>query len=199
MNADAPKSKRRRINPPPEGDFARGHLLWLPNQLEVVKQFSFTVPHKPPLLNDILTLRAAQAGRYGHHQYTAFKDAWEAVVRHYWVTSSWIHGSPPPKVLEAYNVRYLYMLGDRKADLSGFHAAFEKVLLDALVQGGALPGDSLRHHQGGSYGWQWTPGKWGVLVTVTQVEMPPGFTDQRKAVGRFRTRRRKARPPRSTT
>lgn len=193
--------------PPKVGVLAHhGHTLWHWDDVEVVTRIILSIPHKPPSLNDLNTLLKHDAHAQGNGGYNDFKAAWEAVIRHYWVQQAKERGSRPPRILGRYKCSYVYLFGDRRMDPSDVHAAFEKICLDALCknvpvivdgkakEAGALPGDAFRHHDGSSYKPVYTPGKWGVVITFEQVQddtvMAPA--DRRKAVGRFRTRRRMA-------
>lgn len=198
VNAEA---KRNRLVRPPQGDFTRGHLLWLPDDLPAVHELVVTVPHRPPTLNDLNQLLKRDARTRGHKGYSSFKEAWEAVIRHYWVLQAHTRGSKPPRIVGPYRCSYLYLCGQRNIDPSNLHAAFEKLFLDALVDGNCLGGDDFGHHIGSTYQPQHTPGQWGVVVTITAdtTVTREQIMDRRKNIGRYRTRRRPSRPPRSTT
>lgn len=172
--------------------FSRGDMLWLPEQLDTVTRFCFTIPHKPPLLNDLNQLRAIDATRQGGRGgYNDYKSAWARIIRHYWVMTSRQANCRPWRIVGPYRAEYLYICADRRADPSNMHAASEKFVLDALVEVGALPGDGFKWHEAGStYSAQHAPGTWGIFVTLEQVA-EPATTDKRKAVGRHRTRRAK--------
>lgn len=198
VNAGA---KRSRLVRPPQGDFSRGHLLWLPGDLPATAELVVTVPHRPPTLNDLNQLRARDARTRGHNGYTRFKEAWEAVIRHHWVLQAHTRGAKPSRITGPYTCSYLYLCGQRTVDPSNLHAAFEKLFLDALVEGHCLPGDDYGHHLGSSYKTHHTPGQWGVVVTITADASVTReqIMDRRKNVGRHRARRRPSKAPRSTT
>lgn len=191
--AESKPRKPRRIPQAPAGDFHRGEMLWMPSMLTWAPKLTFTVPFKPPSLNELNQLRAIDARRQGHHGYNDFKTRWEDVIRHCWVTTCWQAGQTAPRRLTgAFRAQYLYICADRRSDVSNLHAAFEKILLDALVSAGALPGDRFAHHRGSSYEAEHTPGKWGVVVTLTECDPQAEPVDRRKAIGMYR--RKNGRP-----
>lgn len=197
MTEAPPKPKARKAGQPPEGDFSKGAMLWLPNMLRPSAGFSFTVPQRPPSLNEIDDLKK-QAAKIRGTMYTAYKIAWEEVIRHYWVMQTGLgaseivvagkpRGYVPQIIRSPYLVRYMYLLKSRRWDPSNLHAAFEKFMLDALVDVGALPGDGAKWHRGSSYTWTDSE-SWGAVISIEQAE-PDRPMDKRKAVGRHRTRR----------
>ena len=190
-----PVSRARRqtalpVEPDDGWGFTRGDLLWLPEQLSSVTKFCFTIPFKPPSLNELNALRAQDAHRQGNKGYSDFKAGWERVIRHFWVMSASQFGQKPPRIVGAFKASYLYICADRRSDPSNMHAATEKFVLDALVAAGGLPGDGFKWHRHGSnYHCEHVlDRRWGIFVTLEQTEAPAQL-DKRKAVGRSRTRR----------
>lgn len=147
---------------PPSGDHHRGDLLWTLDRLCVVPEFTFTVPHKPANLNDIIRMKG---NPNQHHLWSGYKREWERCIRHHWVTAAHSKGNKPPRVPGPYTCRFLYLCKDRRSDPSNIHAAVEKVVLDALVDGRALDGDGFKLHQGTSYEATHAD-KWGIVITI---------------------------------
>jgi hypothetical protein len=193
--AEAVARVRRVATLPVEPDdgwgFSRGDLLWLPEQLNTVTKFCFTIPHKAPSLNELNVLRAQDAHQQGNKGYNDFKTGWERVIRHCWVMSAKQFGQEPPRIVGGFKANYLYVCADRRSDPSNMHAATEKFVLDALVAVGALPGDGFKWHKDGSTYRCEHADRWGIFVTLEQTEAPAKL-DKRKAVGRSRTRRRRS-------
>lgn len=191
----APRVRRLTALPEEPDDgwgFSRGDSLWLPEMLNTVTKYCFTIPFKAPSLNELNMLRAQDAHQQGNNGYNDFKVGWERVIRHFWVMSARQFGQEPPRIVGAYKASYLYVCADRRSDPSNMHAATEKFVLDALVAVGALPGDGFKWHRHGStYRCEHVPGRWGIFVTLEQTEAPAAL-DRRKATGRSRTRRRRS-------
>lgn len=153
---------------PPQGNFHRGDLMWMPNMLKTVGTFTFTIPHKPFSLNQLIHMKGNQGDAWARAQWSEFKQAWERCVRHYWVTQAHSKGESPPRLPGPYRVRYLYLCKTRRSDPSNLHSAMEKVILDALIEGGALESDGFKHHRGSSYEAE-KADKWGIVVTVESI------------------------------
>lgn len=166
----AKKKKKRVAKKPPKGNFHRGDLLWLPDNLTVTPTFMVTIPHKPFTLNDMIYMKGNQGDKWAQAQWSEFKEGWERVIRHYWVTQAHELGLKPPRIPDTeYVVRYTYVCKDKRSDPSNIHAAFEKVALDALDQAGAIPSDRFAHHRGSSY--RAVHGeKWGTVITISVYE-----------------------------
>lgn len=103
--------------------------------------FELTIAGRFPSLNDILRVKASR----WRGKWNAMKVEWQGIVRRAW------EGAGKPRVVGAYSVRYLYIVSDRKRDLSNIHASAEKIILDALVNCGAIEGDGFKFHVGSSY------------------------------------------------
>lgn len=119
--------------------------------------FRLIIGGRFPSLNEILRVKAS---RY-RGKWNNMKVEWQTVVRRSW------EGQGKPCVKTCYRVEYLYVVSDKRRDLSNIHAAAEKIVLDALVNCGALPGDGFKWHIGSSYAAKLDKTMDAVMVTVT--------------------------------
>lgn len=108
---------------------------------EVVESFTLIIAGRFPSLNDILRIKAS---RY-RGKWNDLKVEWQSVVRRAW------EGMGKPCVKSAYRCDFDYVCSDKRRDPSNIAAAGEKIILDALVDCGALPGDGFKWHRGTSY------------------------------------------------
>lgn len=94
-----------------------------------------------PSLNDILRVKASR----WRGKWNAMKIEWQQLVRAVWLNTG------RPVVHGQYRVEYVYHVSDSRRDLSNIAAAGEKIILDALVNAGAIDGDGFKHHVGSAY------------------------------------------------
>lgn len=144
-------------------DDPRATWTFPPERQFVVREFTVTIPGKPMNLNEIIRLKAS-----------TYKGAWnrekikhERCVRLAWVKMSIAKGGA--QIINGpYSMRYLLLCKDRRSDPSNLAAGAEKVILDALVDAGALPGDGFKHHRSSSWEAIESDG-WGVVVTAREI------------------------------
>lgn len=108
---------------------------------KAVSGFTLVLPCKFPTLNEILRVKANR----WRGTWNSLKIKWQDEVRRHWEDFG------KPRIVGPYTVEYEYLCANKRSDPSNIAAGAEKIILDALVNAGALPGDGFKWHSASSY------------------------------------------------
>lgn len=145
---------------PPRTTDPRADWVFPPERRFVVREFTVTIPLRLANLNEMIRLKgSAYKGAWNRQ-----KVAYEKAIKLAWVKASIAKGGA--QIIDSpYTMRYLLLCKDKRSDPSNLAAGAEKVVLDALVDAGALPGDGYKWHRSSS--WECVDSAaWGVVVTA---------------------------------
>ena len=119
---------------------------------------TFFIPGPLPGLNELVN---AAKGRYGRHEYTRMKNECEEKV------ILFAHAIHPVAIVR---FQFHWMEKDKRRDLDNISAGGRKIILDALVRGGKIPGDGWKNVRGWNDEFGVSKTAPGVYVTIIDIE-----------------------------
>jgi len=128
-----------------------------PRMPQTVAEFSVVIPMELPTWNELINVKASRwKGRYNK-----VKQDCDARIAGYW------RNQGACKIIGRYRTRWELTFADKRTDPDNHYGAATKLILDALVNAGAIENDSCKYHLP-PVTYSWTFGEIeAVKVTVT--------------------------------